>query len=355
MDSRGVLRPFVALTVVAATACSIWAAVDDPYKANTAGMAMSEDAGATSGDSSLLLDGGEAGMRSMSRVVDAGFTPYGIAAFGDTVYVVDDQSQIHVAYEAGTSFTTFWSGDAGDVFFIQTNDIATSVEGVFWTVSAGIRFCSHDGGGCGFLPSSDEPKAIAARGPIVAWIDNTGVRVCRTGLANCNPVPGALAASKSAQRLAVGPIETVAWTDGGTRIHFESPSGSTFVDLQGEATLVATDESSGELAWVGPTAVGRMPFDGGPGELSRLTSVPKPTALFAGRGAIDWSLHASNSVSSCRFDDAGICAPIEYPSGLGALVTTSRGIVADSREVLAVFSSDNDNHFRPVLVAWRLK
>ena len=355
----GVVRPCLAVALATASACTIWVALDDPYKRADDGSAP---------DSSVLVDtdGGDAADvissdaapsdgsdRDVVRIVDAGFTAFGLAAYGESFYAVDDQAQVHVASGAGT-FTDFWVGDAGGSFFLQTNELAASAAGVFWTLSTGIRYCALDGGTCGLLATSTSPRAIAARETTVAWVDDTGVRVCNAPLDSCKSVPPAFAASRGAQRVAVGPGSEVAWTDGGTRLHFAGDLGTSFVDLPSQASLVATDEASGYLYWVGSFAVGALPFDGGVGETSALTSRTAPTALFASSGVAYFSLHASNSVSYCSFDDGGSCVPREDPSGVGVIDTTCWGIVANSKKLLALFSADVDPHFQPVLVGWRL-
>jgi hypothetical protein len=117
---------------------------------------------------------------------------------------------------------------------------------------------------------------------------------------------------------------------------------------------VATDSTSGNLYWEGQNAVGFVHFDGtGDTRSANLTSGTKPTELFAARGVVYWSLHPTNGVVSyCRFDSNAACSPANLPTGVAG-VTTNHGIVANSRKVLAIVSSDI-NRFSPELFVWRL-
>jgi hypothetical protein len=329
----GVARLVVAAGVAASAACSIWAALDDPYKADPA----SSDTGGDAGPA--------------NRAVDAGFVPGAIGAYGDTVYVVDDQAQVHVAYDATTTFTSFWAGDAGGVFLIQRNGVAANAAGVFWTVSTGVRYCGIDAGGCGVLPAANA-RAIAASDGVVTWIDDTGVRICTLPLDACNPAT--LAASRSAARLAAGPNGTVAWTDGGTTIHLASNLGSASVDFSPyEIDVIATDTTSGDLYWEGPSGIGFLQVPDGGDTVSQLFSNTKPTALFADRGVAYWSLATTGLVQHCRFDPDAGCSPhnLALPGLRGPL--TTHGIVANSRKVLAIVSQGN-SLFPPALVEWPL-
>jgi hypothetical protein len=343
-------RPLVIVAVASATACSIWAALDNPYKIEP----MAHPDGSDAAPSELADAGDADAPPGPNRVVDAGFAPYAIAVYGDTVYAVDERVQIHAAYDAGTNFTTFWAGDGGDTFLLQANAIAASQAGVFWTVAAGVRYCAVDGGGCGFLASATTPQAIAASDSVVAWIDSIGVRACTMPLAVCNPV--VLAASRGARHLAAGPGGAVAWSDGGTTIHFANSAGNSAIDVAPhDVSVVATDSTSGNLYWEGQDAVGFVHFDGTGDTISaNLTSGSRPTELFAARGVVYWSLHPTNGVVSyCRFDSAAGCSPAILPTGGMGAATTNHGIVANSRRVLAIVSSDI-NRFTPELFVWRL-
>ncbi len=347
MGTARVGRLTAAAATASAMACSIWAAIDDPYKNDK----VPADAGP---DSSV--DGPAEASRTdaaaVTRVVDAGLGPYAIAAHGDTVYVVDNRARVHVAYDAGTTFTPFWTGDGGDTF-LPTNRIAASADDVCWTVSNGVRYCAADGGGCGLLPSASAPTSIAASDPVVAWIEETGVRVCTTPPALCHPFT--LAASKGALSVAAGPDGTVAWTDGGKTIHVSKGQDGIDISLKYEASVLATEGESDDLYWEGQFAVGVVRFDGDGGAFSPLSSGSKPTQLFAARGFVFWSLLAGSpptSISYCRFDSTTPCESKDLASGLAGR-TTNFGIVADSREVLAIVSS-LDDAFPSELLMWRL-
>jgi hypothetical protein len=333
MRVSSVSRSLVAAAIATVTACSIWAALDNPYK--------SDALRPNDGDASIdgMAEGGVRDATPGRRLIEAGFIPYAIDVHGDTVYVVDDQARVHVAYEASTNFTDFWAGDGGDTFLLQTNGIAATAAGVFWTVNAGIRYCSVDGGGCDFLPSGNPPRAVAASDPVVAWIDKTGVRTCARGLTGC--VPASVAGSLGAASVAVGPTGTIAWTDGGKTIRLADGLGSGAVDLPYDVALVATDDESRNLYWAGQAALGFVQFDGGGSTIFTLTSQTKPIALFARRGSAYWSLRGDNGiVVYCRFDSNNACSPKELANGLTPAPTTNDGIVATSHEVLAIVSSD---------------
>ena len=338
------MRRVVAATAVLLSACSVWAILADPYKTDP----IAGDAGDARPTPS---DGASAA--APSRAIDAGFTPSALGSFGDTVYVLDDQAQVHVAYDAGLRFTSFWSGDTDAAVLIQKNAIAANSAGVFWTLATGVRYCAVDGGGCGTLASVNA-RAIAANDSVIAWIDDTGVHLCTTPLDVCSPA--AVASSKSAARLAVGPNGEVAWTDGGATIEIASPSGAAALGSTSlsagpyEATVIATDTSSGMLYWEGPTGIGVVAFDGGSARSFGLQSSTKPTALFVDHGVAYWSLEGPPVVQHCRFDvDAG-CLPADLASGL-RMPTTVHEIVVDSRKVIALFSSDL-SLFPPVLAEW---
>src|SRR5579859_6238895 len=159
MGQIGVVRPVAASAIVAASACSIWAALDDPYKpAGSTADRSGADAGRTDGGDDAAAV--EASARDASRVIDAGFVPFGIASYGGTVFAIDEQSHVHVSY-SDTAFTPLWEGDAGGPYFLQTNGIAASDAGVFWTVTGGIGYCAIDGSRCGAIASTTSPRAIA--------------------------------------------------------------------------------------------------------------------------------------------------------------------------------------------------
>jgi hypothetical protein len=331
-----------ALGVTALTACTIWAAIDNPYKTDRA---------SSDGATELLVDGSaDAGEEaSANRAIDVGFVPNAIGSYGATIYAVDDMAQVHVAYDASTTFTNFWAGDAGGVFLIQRNGVAANAVGVFWTVSSGVHYCGVDAGNCGLLPSTNA-RAIAASDSVVAWIDDTGVRVCTIPIDACTPAT--LGASRSAARLAAGPNAAVAWIDGGTAIHFASGLASDTIDLfPYEVDVIATDATSGALYWEGPTAVGFLQFDGGNNAVSDLYSNTKPTALFADRGMVYWSLATTGVVQHCRLDlDAG-CSPRDLAATGLRTPQTTHDILATSRKVLALVSSGT-SLFSPTLVEW---
>jgi hypothetical protein len=338
----GVTRLVFATAAAALAACSIWAAIDDPYK---------NDSASSDGASYAAVDGSRDGGAgdAVSRTFDAGFPPNAIGVYGDTVYAVDKEAQVHVAYDASTPFTNFWNGDAGGVSLIQRNEVAANAAGVFWTVSSGVHYCGVDGGGCGFL-SSTNASAIAASDSVVAWIDDTGVRVCAMPIDRCNPAT--LGASRGAARLAAGPNAAVAWTDGGTMIHLVNGSDSGAVDLfPYEVDLIATDATSGALYWEGPTGVGFLQFDGGGRTIADLYSNTKPTALFADRGVVYWSLAATGVVQHCRLDPDAGCSPRDLASDGLRTPQMIHGILATSRQVLAIVSSGN-SLFPPSLVEW---
>jgi hypothetical protein len=330
--------------VAGLAACSIWAAIDDPYKNDD----ISSD-GASESAVDVPADAGS--QVAPIRAFDAGFVPNAIGAYGDTAYAVDDQAQVHVAYDASAGFTSFWAGDAGGVILIQRNGVAANAAGVFWTVSTGVHYCGVDAGNCGFVPSTNAGP-IAASDSAVAWIDDTGVRICTMPFDACNPLT--VGASKSAVRVAVGPNGTVAWTSGATTIHFANGVANGLLDLfPFEVDVVAADATSGALYWEGPSGVGFLQFDGGGDTVSKLSSSTKPTALFADRGVVYWSLAASNVVQHCRWGPDAGCLPRDLPlTGLRNPLTV-HGIVANSRKVLAVVSSGM-NLFQPALVEWPL-
>ena len=340
------IRLAVAVATASLTACSIWAAIDDPYK---------NDQAPTEGPHDASLDAHvEAGPPAVSRV-DAGFIPYAIAAHGDAVYVVDNAARVHVAYDAGTQFTTFWAGDGGDTF-LPTNRIAASADNVCWTVTSGVRCCAADGGPCALLESANAPTSIAANDPVVAWIDGTGVRVCTRPLAVC--APSTLAGSKGAQSVAAGPGGSVAWTGGGQTLHLSKGQANTAIDLPYQVSLVATEGTSDNLYWQGQDAVGSLHFDGTASTHAPVASPSKPTQLFVARGFVYWSLASGSlptSISYCRFDSTTMtCSPRALASGAAVAGRAMNfGIAANSRDVLTIVSSVDDA-FPPELLMWRL-
>jgi hypothetical protein len=343
-----VIRRFAAAAAASMTGCSIWAALDDPYKSDEA-PEVSFDAGR---DATIDAPA-EAAPPATTRIVDAGFVPYAIAAHADTVYVVDNRARVHVAYDAGSKFTTFWAGDGGDTF-LPTNHIAASAERVCWTVADGVRYCEADGGDCGRLPSTSAPTLIVANDPVVAWVDNAGVRVCTTPLATCSPTT--VAGSKGALSLAAGPNGNVAWTTGTETIHVAKGQTTSAINMSPfQVSLVATEGTSDDLYWEGQYAVGFVHFDGTGGMVSPLASGSKPTQLFAARGLVFWSLLSGSpptSVSYCRLDTTTTCVPHDLSTGVGGR-TTDFGIAANSRDVYAIINS-LDDAFPSELLMWRL-
>jgi hypothetical protein len=339
--------PFVAAAFSGAAACSIWAALDDPYKNDPAMGPDLVDGAADVRPEAAPVDAG-----TVNRVVDAGFSPYAITAYGDTVFAVDEHGNVYAAYDApydaGTRFTPFWTGDGGDAFFVA-NGIAASASGVFWTVNSGVHYCGIDGGACGFLLSQGSPKAIAASDSVVVWIEEaTGVRLCPGSLAGC--APRTLTLTRAAKDVAAGPNEAVAWTDGQQAIYLTDGVSPSSIGLPTADTLLATDRTSGDLYWAGGSAIGIAEFDGGVGPYFPLTAGPKPTALSATGGIVYWSLRSSNRVSHCRIDDAGGCTAMEQFSGIGAPNTTTHEIAVTSQRVMALITNDDTN--TPLLVVW---
>jgi hypothetical protein len=349
MGARLVVRLLVAAAVAASTACTLWAALDDPYKSDTA--------------SSSAVDAGDAA--PPIRAIDAGFDPYAIASLGDTVFVVDPNAAVHVAYDASTSFEPFWSGDAGDTFTTK-NRIAASDAGVFWTTDKGIRYCALDGGACGLLARNTVPTAIAASDSMVAWIDTApavapGIGRCSVPLGQCPPAPIHTGTNVPAS-LAVAPDGTVAWTfTQAMSIRFDGPSGKGELPLPLPADVLAADLASNNLYWEGPSALGVVPFDalvvegGTAGTYATLTSLAQPNQLFADKGDVYWSIstpsvtdpQATATISYCRYSDAG-CSP----RGLGLLnKRVAQGVVATSRQVMAVLISPVDFGM-PELLVW---
>jgi hypothetical protein len=341
MRASGVARLVVAGAVVGGTACSIWAALSDPYKNN----AMNPDGG--EGGAATDTGAREGGPTR----VNPGFLPYALAVYGDTVYAVDELQSVHVAFDASTSFSTFWTGDGGEIFYPHVNGIAASAAGVFWTVGAGLHHCAQDGGACGFLRMSTTGP-IAASDTVVAWIDSAGVQICTPTGGTCSPT--AVAGSKGATLVSVWSNGTVAWTDGGKVIHVGSDTVEVGpVGFAGISTM-GIDNSSGTLYWENQFNLGSVQADAGTNLVSYLAAQAyKPDQLFANRDIVYWSLRGGPSfVYYCRVhSDAGctIRAPLQsnVPGG-----TMNYGIVADSRRVLAIVSSTDNTPPTSALVVW---
>lgn len=340
MRASGVARLVVAMTVVGGMGCSIWAALSDPYKAE----------GPSVSDAATDAASREAGP---TRVMP-GFFPYAIAVHDDTLYVVDQAASVHVAFDASTSFSTFWRGDGGEFFYPHINGIAASGAGVFWTVVGGVHFCASDGGDCGFLSLSNAPGLIAAGDTLMAWIDSAGVQICTPSVRAC--VPTTLPGSKGAALLAVWPNGTVAWADGGPIVHI----GPNVVAL-GETGLapiaaMGIDDSSGTLYWASEFNLGSVEEDGGHSLVAYLGSQSyKPDQLFVERDTIYWSLrNGPSSLYYCHVhSDAG--CPAKNPLGSTVSGATSNyGIAATSRNVLAIVSSTDNTPPMPMLIVWPL-
>jgi hypothetical protein len=343
MGALPLARVLLAAAVVASTACTLWAALDDPYKSE-----------ATDSSSDAGLDVTEA-----SAVIKPGFVPYAIAAYGDTVYVVDRNAEVHVATDAGTSFSTFFSpGDAGDVFH-TTNRIAASSAGVFWTVADGIRHCALDGGDCGLLRHGGSPALIAAGGSVVAWSDDAhdaGIGRCTVPLSQCAPVPTLL--NEPATGIAVGPDGTVAWATGKAFIGFAGGGQPrTMLPVAGYAvSLLATDVASGNLYWIG-NGIGVVPFDGGAGYAVSLAASDTPSQFSVEKGAAYWTVPltsapnviANTAFEYCRFASGAMCNPGRVALAVGGN-RPDLGIVSTSRDVLTIlaFAAGGD----PQLYVW---
>ena len=130
------------------------------------------------------------------------------------------------------------------------------------------------------------------------------------------------------------------WTDGGTAIQVEEEAGTRSIPVRFDVAVVAIDDLTGRLSWVGQGGLGYTPLDGGVGAESPLTSMTKPIELFARAGVAYWSLRGDNGiVLYCRYDSDAGCAPKELVNGLMPPATND-GIVAISHGVLAIVSSD---------------
>ncbi len=348
MAAVPLVRPLLAAAVLASSACTLWAALDDPYKSEAS---ESSDAGLPPVDAAA--DTAEAA----GPVGHLGFVPYAIAAYGDTVYAVDRDAVVHVATDAGTSFTRFWANDAGDIF-LAANRIAASSAGVFWTVDKGIRYCALDGGACGLQPHGGSPGLIAAGDSVVAWTDNArdgGIGRCTIPLP-CAPVPTFL--GEPATSIAVEPDGTVAWATGGKYIGFVGGSRPrTILPVADHAVaLVASDVASGDLYWIGKDGIGIVPFDGGAGSDVTLGGTVPPSQFFVREGVGYWTVPlpgaasiASTAFEYCAFSSRGACNPRPVAGNVSG-DRPDLGLVVTSRDVLTVLSFAVGQN--PQLYAW---
>jgi hypothetical protein len=337
MRAVHLVRPIALATVTAASACTIWAALDDPYK--------SEQAATVDAGSEAAAPG---------HVIDAGFVPYAVAAYGDSVYVVDDQARVHVATEGGTSFTTFFAPqpDAGEVFD-PYNRIAASSAGVFWTVEKGIRYCALDGGACGLLPRGGIPTLIAAGDSVVAWKEagDAGIGRCDLlPLSQCMPtsVP-----TEPATGIAVEADGTVAYASGRSAIGRIGGSGAKKdVVLPQRADFVATDPASGDLYWIGQYGVGALPADGG-GATSTYAHLANgtPSQLFALDGVAYWSVPGTpTSIDYCKPLVPNTACSASESLGTVSGMRNDQGIAATSRDVFTVLAFPSSGN--PQLLSW---
>ena len=339
-------RLFVAAAVAGLTACSIWAALSDPYKS---------DGLSDGGEGGTAVDAGARDARAW-RLVDSGITPYAITAYGDNVYVVGPNGEIQVAHGVNSGFTTFWFGDASESFYPRVNGASASDAGVFWTVTAGIHSCALDGGACGFLPSANMPQAIAASDTAVVWVDRRGVESCSIPLDSCTPTT--LPVSKGAGLVTAG-SSTLAWADGGPMIHVDT----SVIDLGSPhvANVMGIDRTSGDLYWENRNELGAIYADGAAytdGATVRIWPLgdqgSSPIELFASAGVVYWSTfpNGGSTVFYCRVDSDAGCSPGSLSTmGVG---NENYGIVTDSRNVLAIVGSNNNNPPQPELAAWPL-
>jgi hypothetical protein len=343
MRASGVARLAVAGAVAGGTACSIWAAISDPYKSDRVDAAT----GVPSGDART-----DAGARGASGrpIVDSGISPYAIAAYGDSVYIVGSNGQVEVARGASASFATFWTADGGEFFYPRTNGVSVSDAGVFWTVSTGIHYCAPDGGACGFLPSANYPRAIAASDTVVAWIDDGGVEECAVPLRSCNRTT--LAGSRGATSLTAGP-RTIAWSDSRSTIHIDR---SAFDLAPHDVAVIGFDRASSDLYWGGRFEVGAILADGAPDRIYSLGDQGnRPDELFSANGVVYWSIATLSTVFYCQTAADGGCTVNTGTLNSGvAGANTNDGIVATSRNVLAIIGSTNNMPAEPELAAWPL-
>jgi hypothetical protein len=334
MRAVHLVRPIVAASIAAASACSLWAALDDPYK--------NEPAAAVDAGSEAAV---------VSHVLDAGFVPYAITAYGDNVYVVDKNAQVHVAADAGTSFTTFFVTDAGDTFD-PSNRIAASSAGVFWTIVKGIRYCALDGGARGLLPRGGIPTLIAAGDSVVAWKESgdAGIGRCDSPLSQCTPI--SLPTADPPNSIAVEPDGTIAFASKRYALGLVGGLGPKRVTLTQEADFVATDQASGDLYWIGPYAVGVLPADGGTTPTIAGLDNSQPSQLFALDGVAYWSVATTpTSLDYCKplVPGATTCS-MSLSLGMVQGVRIDQGIAATSRNVFTVLAFPASGN--PQLLAW---
>jgi hypothetical protein len=278
-------------------------------------------------------------------------SPYAVTAYGDNVYVVDDQAKVHVAVEAGTSFATFWAGDAGDVV-TSANRIAASSAGVFWTLVGGIRYCPLDGGACGLLQRGGTPTLIAAGDSVVAWKEagDAGIGRCDVPLSQCT-TPTSIP-TEPPTSIAVEPDGTIAFAASNrAAIGFVGAGPRTFVPAKGNPVqYVAADTASGALYWIGPYGVGAVPFDAGMVSETAKLSNGTPSQLFALDAVAYWSvpIPTETVINYCSFADGGCQA--SHPVGtVAANNRTDQGVAATSRDVFTILSGPSGN---PQLYAW---
>jgi hypothetical protein len=327
------VRPIVAASITAASACTIWAAIDDPYKSE---QAATVDAGSEA---------------AANHQVDAGGLPYAIAAYGDTIYVVDDRATVHIAVAAGTSFTTFFDNADGSDVLDPANRIAASSAGVFWTIKQGIRYCALDGGGCGRLPRGGTPTLIAAGDQVVAWREtgDAGIGRCDVPLSGCTP---GTVSTEAPNSIAIEADNTIAFASERGAIGRVGGLGpKKVIPVPYRADFVATDPGSGDLFWIGPDAVGLVPAGSDTaGATTPLNLGGTPSQLFALDGVAYFSVPntPSSGVDYCKFvGDAG-CSPTTLAS-----VPTFRpdkGIAVTSRDVLTIFVGNIGG--TPQLFSW---
>jgi hypothetical protein len=335
MRAVHLVRPTFAASITAASACTLWAAIDDPYKSD---QAATVDAGSEAAPP--------------GHVIDAGFVPYAVAAYGESVYVVDDQARVHVAAEAGTSFTTFFAPapDAGEVFD-PYNRIAASSAGVFWTIEKGIRYCALDGGACGLLPRGGIPSLIAAGDSVVAWKESgdAGIGRCNLPLSLCTPTSEP---TEPASAIAVEPDGLVAYASGRAAIGLVGgPGPRKGVLLPQRADYVATDPASGDLYWIGPYAVGVLAADGGTTSTYTPLANGTPSQLSALDGVAYWSVPGTpTSIDYCKPLVPNTPCSGSEPLGTASGLRNNQGIAATSRDVFTVLAFQGSGN--PQLLFW---
>jgi hypothetical protein len=339
MRAVGIARLILAVIITGLTACSIWAAISDPYKSDTTSSADVSDSGTT--------DTGARGDTGRPQI-DSGIYPYAITAYDDSVYVVGAFGQVQVARGANQNFVSFWRADGGELFYPRSNGVSASDAGLFWTVSTGIHYCALDGGACGLLPSASQPKAIAASDSVVAWIDNGGVQECTVPLSLCTPSPQP--ASKGAISVTAG-AGTIAWLDGKSTVHI----ARTVIDLAPYVvSVIGIDRGSGDIYWSGLYELGAISPAGSANRIWSLGNQgDRPDQLFAASGLAYWTLSMQSAVFYCHVNSDAGCS-----SSLGILASNvmgsneNYGIAATTREVFAVIGSTNNTPREPVLVGW---